>query len=109
MDVDEVLEYAEKHWDKEQFYRLSRGLRDIHLRQDKKRELSHSICAGKTSAQVGLTFGEGTDIEFSLHTSSIDTTDVPKYISTSASFCLSKEELKKLTAFLYYATSGPDE
>jgi len=95
-----LLEYIEYNWSREDIAQAMRGLRDIAMRLDKKRELRHHILSDKDSAAITITFTEDKELsEFLIHSLG-DTV-------SSINFSLSKKQIADLAVFLYYAIQEP--
>jgi len=96
------LDHIEYNWSKEDISKAMRGLRDLSMRLDKKRELRHHILSEKDSATITITFTEDKDLaEFLIHS-------IGDSVS-SINFSLTKKQIGDLAVFLYYTVQKPKE
>lgn len=101
---EDLLDQIEHNWTKSDVSKAMRGLRDLSLRLDKKRELRHHILLGDKSASITVTLTEDKDLaEFLIYSMGEDAS------TSSINLVLTKKQIDDLAVFLYYTMQKPKE
>ena len=109
ISVEDLISLAEKQWSKRKILDASKGLRDLQLRWDNKRQLTHTIHDGQISTTVSVNLADSDSVSLFISSSGYDPDKVDSTSHSSMYFSMNKDQLKEVGKFIYFSSLEPGE